>query len=120
MIRWSLQKTQITQISKAFKIVPKGTPIKGKLTAKHKGFIVKLKKQPKSITGYQIQYSTNKKFNGKTTVIKTVKKKSITKLKVGKLKAKKKYHVRVRTYKDVKGEKYYSGWSTAKTIITKR
>lgn len=107
-------------INKAFKIVPKGTPIKGKLTAKHKGFIVKWKKQPKSITGYQVQYSTNKKFKGKTTVIKTVKKKFITKLKAGKLKAKKKYYVRVRTYKTIKGKKYYSGWSTAKTVITKK
>ena len=35
------------------------------------------------------------------------------------LKAKKTYHVRVRTYKTVSGKKYYSGWSTYKSAKTK-
>ncbi len=107
-------------ITKSFKIIPKGTPLKGKVKSKHKGFTVNWKKQPKSITGYQVQYSTSKKFKGKTTVIKTVKKKSVTKLKASKLKAKKKYYVRVRTYKTVKGKKYYSRWSKSKTVKTKK
>jgi len=107
-------------ITKNFKIIPMGTPLKGKVKPGHKGFTVNWKKQPKSITGYQVQYSTSKKFKGKTTVIKTVKKKSVTKLKASKLKAKKKYYVRVRTYKTVKGKKYYSRWSKSKTVKTKK
>jgi len=107
-------------VAKSFKIIPMGTPLKGKVKPGHKGFTVNWKKQPKSITGYQVQYSTSKKFKGKTTVIKTVKKKSVTKLKASKLKAKKKYYVRVRTYKTVKGKKYYSRWSKSKTVKTKK
>ncbi len=107
-------------VTKSFKIIPRGTPLKGKIKPRHKGFSVKWKKQPKSITGYQIQYSTDKKFKGKTTVIRTVKKKSVTKLTVSKLKAKKKYYVRVRTYKNVKGKKYYSRWSKSKVVKTKK
>lgn len=107
-------------VTKSFKIIPKGTPLKGKVKPRHKGFSVKWKKQPKSITGYQVQYSTDKKFKGKTTVIRTVKKKSVTKLTISKLKAKKKYYVRVRTYKTVKGKKYYSRWSKSKVVKTKK
>ncbi len=107
-------------VTKSFKIIPRGTPLKGKIKPRHKGFSVKWKKQPKSIAGYQIQYSTDKKFKGKTTVIRTVKKKSVTKLTVSKLKAKKKYYVRVRTYKNVKGKKYYSRWSKSKVVKTKK
>ncbi len=107
-------------VTKNFKIIPRGTPLKGKVKPRHKGFSVKWKKQPKSITGYQVQYSTDKKFKGKTTVIRTVKKKSVTKLTVSKLKAKKKYYVRVRTYKTVKGKKYYSRWSKSKVVKTKK
>lgn len=47
------------------------------------------------------------------------KKQKTTKYKVKKLKAKKKYYVRVRTYKTVKGKKVYSSWSKVKSIKTK-
>lgn len=47
------------------------------------------------------------------------KKQKTTKNKVKKLKAKKKYYVRVRTYKTVKGKKVYSSWSKVKSIKTK-
>ncbi len=107
-------------VTKSFKIIPKGTSVTGKIKPRHKGFIVKWKKQPKSITGYQIQYSSSKDFKGKKAVIKTIKKKSVTKLKASKLKAKKKYYVRVRTYKTVKGKKYYSRWSKPKTVKTNK
>ena len=32
----------------------------------------------------------------------------------------KKYYVRVRTYKEVNGKTYYSAWSAAKTVTTKK
>ena len=38
---------------------------------------------------------------------------------VKKLKAKKKYFVRIRTYKTVNGKKVYSFWSKAKTVKSK-
>lgn len=107
------------KVSLKFKILPKGTSISGKLTAKPKQFTVKWKKQPKSITGYQVQYSTSKKFTKKATVTRTINKVSTTKLAVKNLKAKKKYYVSVRTYKAVKGKKYCSGWSGVKSVTTK-
>ena len=82
-----------------------------------------MKKQKTQATGYQVQYSTDKNFkkNNKTV---TISKNSITSQSVGKLKAKKKYYVRVRTYKTVKfGGKHvklYSGWSKAKSVTTKK
>lgn len=106
-------------VTKAFRILPKGTSVSGKITPKSKGFTVKWRKQSTSTTGYQIQYSTGKKFTKKTTVSKTVKKSS-TKLTVKKLKAKKKYYVRIRTYKTVNGKKYYSGWSGVKVVTTQK
>ena len=46
------------------------------------------------------------------------------KLDVSKLKAKKKYYIRVRTYKTVKvngkSKKIYSGWSKVKAVTTKK
>ncbi len=109
------------KVSSYSSITPKKTSVNGKIAAKSRGFTVKWKKVSKGITGYQVQYSTSKKFTNKTT--KTVSK-SKTSLKVKKLKANKKYYVRVRTYKtyNINGEnvKVYSGWSKVKTVKTKR
>ena len=72
----------------------------------------------KGVKGYQIQVATDKKFKkNKKTV--TIKKQKTTKTTVKKLKAKKKYFVRIRTYKTVNGKKVYSSWSKAKTVKTK-
>ncbi len=106
-------------VTKTFQIVPKATKL-SKVTATAKGFKATWKKQTESTTGYQLQYSTNKKFTKKTTKAKIVKKASATKLTVKKLKAEKKYYVRIRTYKTVKGKKYYSSWSKAKSVKTGR
>ncbi|MCI8490531.1 MAG: hypothetical protein HFJ04_09915 [Lachnospiraceae bacterium] len=106
-------------LTKTFKIVPKGTMVSGKIKAKSKGFTVSWKKQ-KSVTGYQLQYSTSKKFAKKATVTKTIKKKSATKWSSGKLKPNKIYYVRIRTYQTVKGKKYESAWSKAKTVKTRK
>lgn len=101
------------------KVTPKPTSIKGKIKAKKKAFFVKWKKQ-KSVHGYQVQYSTNKKFTKKKTKIKKVTGASKTKLTVKKLKAGKKYYVRVRTVRKVDGRPYYSKWSKTKTVKTKK
>ena len=82
------------------------------LSAKDNGFKIKWKKKS-SITGYQIQYSTNSKFKKGNKSIKIKNAKTISK-KITKLKAAKKYYVRIRTYKGKK----YSKWSKVKSIKT--
>ena len=99
-----------------FKIRPKATTLV-KLTKGQIKIKVKCTKQTTQVTGYQIQYSTSSKFTGAKSV--TVKKTYSTKT-LTKLKGKKKYYVRVRTYKSVAGIKYYSKWSNVKAITTKK
>lgn len=94
---------------------PPKTSIKS-VSGKKKSFVVKWKKV--NCSGYQIQYANNKKM--KKAVTKTVKKSKTVKYQAKKLKAKKKYYVRVRAYKTVKGKKYYSGWSKIKSVTTKK
>ena len=95
---------------------PKSTSIK-KVKAAKKAISVIWKKVG-GVKGYQVQVATDKKFKkNKKTV--TVKKQKTTKTTVKKLKAKKKYYVRVRTYKIVNGKKVYSAWSKVKSVKTK-
>ena len=107
--------------SMTYNINPKGTSV-SKVTAAKKGFKVTWKKQATQTTGYQVQYSTSSKFKSAKTV--TVSKNKTTSKSVSKLSAKKKYYVRVRTYKTVKiggkSVKLYSGWSKAKSVTTKK
>ena len=105
-------------VSKTFKINPKGTSLSG-VTAKSKGFTVKWNKQTMQTSGYQIQYAADSKFtkNAKTV---TVSKNSTASKKISKLTGKKKYYVRIRTYKTVNGTKYYSSWSSSKKVTTKK
>ena len=99
-----------------YKINPPATSV-SKLTAGKKSFTVAITKKTTQVTGYEVQYSTSKKFtSAKTKVITSAK---TTKATIKSLSAKKTYYVRVRTYKTVNGTKYYSGWSTVKTIKTK-
>ncbi len=103
-------------VTKTFKIVPKGTSFK-KLTRGKKSFTATWKKQGTQTTGYQIQYGLKKNFKGAKTV--TVKGSSKLKKTVKKLKSKKTYYVRIRTYKQVGKTKYCSGWSKVKTVKTR-
>lgn len=100
----------------SFKINPPKSAVK-KLKKGKKSFTVYVKKQSKQTSGYQVQYSTSKKFKSPKAKSLTSYKK--TKLKVKKLKKHKKYYVRVRTYKKVGKTKYYSSWSSAKSVKTK-
>lgn len=77
------------------------------------------KKQTKNVTGYQIRYSTSKKFTKKTTKTVWVKSAKKTSLTVKKLKAKKTYYVQIRTYKKVGAKYYYASWSKTKKAKTK-
>ena len=101
----------VTVISK-----PKSASIK-KVKGAKKAILVTWKKVS-GVKGYQVQVATDKKFKkNKKTV--TIKKQKTTKTTIKKLKAKKKYYVRVRTYKIVNGKKVYSSWSKVKSVKTK-
>ncbi len=97
-------------------VKPKKTSIK-KLSKGKKKFTVTWAKVS-GVEGYQIQYSSDKKLKKNNKSV-TVTKQKTTKATVKKLKSKKKYYVRVRTYKTVNGKKIYSSWSKVKSVKTK-
>ena len=102
----------------SFTINPPATSLSS-VKAKSKGFTLKWKKQASQVTGYEIQYSTNSDFkNGNKTV--TIKKAGTVSKTISKLKGKKKYYIRIRTYKTAGGKTYYSDWSSKKTVTTKK
>lgn len=107
-------------VKKTFTIKPKSTSI-SKLTPGSKKLTVKWKKQAIQTTGYQIQYATSSKFKDAKTV--TVSKNKTISKTISKLKAKKKYYVRIRSYKTIKmngkSAKLYSAWSKVRTGKTK-
>jgi hypothetical protein len=75
-------------------------------------------KKSANADGYQIRYSTSKKFTKATTKTVTVSKKTLKKT-ISSLKAMKTYYVSARAYKSVDGMKYYSAWSAAKSVKAK-
>lgn len=101
----------------SFTINPKGTAISS-LSKSKKAFTAKWKKQSAQTSGYQLLYSTNSKFKSRNKYV-TVSSYKTTSKTIKKLAAKKKYYVKIRTYRSVSGKKYYSGWSAAKTVVTK-
>ncbi len=112
------QSNTSNNTAKPVKVTTKSTSIT-KLTKGKKSFTVKWKAQKKYATGYQAQWSTDKKFKKgvKSKFVKGAKK---TSLKVAKLKGGKKYYVKVRAYKQMGKTKYYSSWSKVKTVKTKK
>ena len=100
-------------------MIPKGTSLL-KVSSYKKGFSLGWKKQAAQTTGYEIAYSTDSSFSKKSTKIVPVNKNKTTSKLITKLKAGRKYYVRIRTYKTVTGKKYYSNWSKVKKITTKK
>lgn len=95
-------------MSATFKIVPKKVTF-SKLTSPKKK-VLKATWKKVSGTGYEILVSNSKNFKKSTKyTIKSAKKLNITINK--KLKSGKKYYVKVRAYKVVKGKKYYGSYS---------
>jgi hypothetical protein len=96
-----------------FNIVPKAVKISSAKTGK-KSLTVKWSAAPKAekITKYQVRFRLKgvKSWSAAKTVSA-----SNTSFVVKKLKEGKKYEVQARVYKTVKGVKYYSAWSAAKT-----
>ena len=99
-----------------FRINPKGTAF-SKLTGGKQQITLKWK-NPKNITGYEIEYSLKKNLSGAKTV--KIKKAKTLATTIKKLAANKTYYVRIRTYTTVKKKKtYYSAWSKVKAVKTK-
>ena len=108
--------------TQAFKINPLGTYLT-KRTPVSKGFTVKwarrtTKMSTSVINGYQIQYSTSSKFTSGNKLVTVKGYKSYYK-KITGLTGKKRYYIRIRTYKTVGGVNYYSPWSTRYYLTTK-
>lgn len=104
-------EAQIGKVSK-----PKDTKIR-KYEARKNSIRIAWKTR-KKVTGYQIQYSTNKKFKKKHTELITIKGKYKSSKRLKELQPDTKYYIRVRTYKITKDTKYYSDWSKPKKIKT--
>lgn len=89
------------------------------LTNDAKGKLNVVWKKNSSVSGYRIQYSTDKNFKNSVGTVNigknTTTAKVLSKLKKGKI-----YYVRVATYKKSEGDKIYSSWSKVKKIkVTK-
>ena len=110
--------TPVNKPTTPIKVTVKKTTLKSAKNAKGKKLVVKWKKNTAG-NGYQIQYSTSKKF-AKGNKTKTISKNKTTSYTIKKLKKKKTYYVRIRTYKKVSGKTYYSGWSSVKKATIKK
>lgn len=98
------------------KFTVKKAAITSAKNSKKKQIIVKYKKVS-GAKGYEISYSTNKKFK-KSVIKKTTKKTTYT---IKKLKKGKTYYVRVRAYKiDSTGKKVYGKYSAVKKVKVKK
>ncbi len=96
----------------------KKTSIK-KLNGKNKSVKVQWKKISSGIAGYEIQYSTDKRFSVNKTKSKIIKKSKTTSKEIKKLKRNTKYYIRIRTYKKDGSKTIYSNWSKIKSVRTK-
>ncbi|MGN0531400.1 MAG: DNA/RNA non-specific endonuclease [Eubacterium sp.] len=102
--------------SRTITVLPRSTSLSG-ISAGSGRFTAKWYKRTAQTTGYQLQYSTGSSFSSPHTV--TIKGTSTLSRTVKNLKHKKRYYVRVRTYKTVGDKNYYSSWSAVKSVVTK-
>lgn len=87
-------------------------------SSKSRQMTVSWKKDTRA-TGYQIMYSTDKKFRKNVKTV-NIKKYKTTRCTVKKLARNKRYYVRVRSYKKVSGGKLYGSWSSMKNVKIKK
>ncbi|MBR1663503.1 MAG: fibronectin type III domain-containing protein [Ruminococcus sp.] len=104
------------KVTKTFIIKPKKAAVKKLSSPKTRQLKVTIKKSAGGVTGYQITYSTSKKFTKKTTksVRITSTSRTIKNLKKGKT-----YYVKVRAYKKTGGVRYFSSYSAVKKLRIK-
>ena len=96
-----------------FKINLKKTKLSSAKSTKKKTFTATWRKTGGN-SGWQVQYSTNKKFRSGVRTVNL--KADNTKLTVRKLRSRKNYYVRIRSYKKVGKQTWYSGWSNVKRV----
>ena len=99
-----------------FKINLKKTKLSSAKSTKKKTFTTTWKKTGGN-SGWQVQYSLNKKFRSGVRTVNL--KANNTKLTVRKLRSRKNYYIRIRGYKKVNGEMMYSSWSSVKSVKIK-
>lgn len=99
-------------------VQPKKEKISSVKSSKTAQMTVKWKKDAKA-SGYQITYSTSRKFTKAKTKSVTVKSYKTTSKTISKLKKGKIYYVKVRAYKTVNGKKIYGTYSAVKKIKIK-
>lgn len=87
-------------------------------SSKSRQMTVSWKKDTRA-TGYQIMYSTDKKFRKNVKTV-NIKKYKTTRCTVKKLARNKRYYVRLRSYKKVSGGKLYGSWSSTKNVKIKK
>ncbi len=97
----------------------KNTAIKNAKAGKKSVTVTWDKKTAGRVKGYEIQYSTDKKFKKNKTNTVTINKVKTEKLNIKKLKSKKKYYLRIRTFTKKSGVKVYSKWSKTVTVKVK-
>jgi hypothetical protein len=96
---------------------PKKAAVKKVKSKKKKRLTVYWKRDSKA-TGYQVVIAQNKKFKkGKKTA--TIRKNKTTSKTFKRLKSKKKYYAKVRSYKVIDGKKYYGAYSKVKSVKVK-
>ena len=83
-----------------------------KITKAKKSMKIAIRK-PAGVKGYQIKYSTSKKFVAKKTKTVTTSKATVT---VKKINVKKTYYVKVRAYKLIDGKVTYGAYSKVKKV----
>lgn len=96
-------------------VAPKKAVVKRVKALGKKKIKITVKKSPEQVSGYEVTLSTKKNFKNAKKI--TIKKNVIT---VKKLKAGKKYFVKVRAFKKVGNKKIYGNYSTVKKVIVKK
>ena len=89
-------------------VAPKKAVVKRVKSLGKKKIKITVKKSSKQVSGYEVILSTKKNF------------KNAKKITVKKLKAGKKYFVKVRAFKKVGNKKIYGNYSTVKKVIVKK
>lgn len=96
-------------------VAPKKTVVKKVKALGKKKIKITVKKSSEQVSGYEVILSTKKNFKNAKKI--TTKKNVVT---VKKLKAGKKYFVKVRAFKKVGNKKIYGKYSTVKKVIVKK
>ena len=105
---------KVTPTESTTKVTLKKTKVKSAVRTSKKIKISLL--AVKKAKGYEIKYSTSKKFKKNVTVTKKFKK---TKFTLTKIKKNKKYYVKARAYAVVNKNTVYGKWSNVKTVSVK-